>query len=409
MMMDDGALADLKVLDLTWHITGPYCTKLLADFGAEVLKIERPDGGDPARRLGPFPGDVPHPERSGLFLHLNTNKQSLTLNLKSPTGRGILLELVKDVDLVVESFRPGVVDRLGLGYADLARVNPEVVLVSISNFGQTGPYRDYALTELLAYAMGGAMHATGIPEREPVKLGATVMLMQAGNVAAAVALGAYFGKKFQGVGQHVDLSIHEIMAGNVDRAGPGLVTTAFSGQGMGSRTRQQGRTILPSGVFPCADGYVQFSGLQAHFWPRFCRMLGRPNLISDPRVADPNAFYDLDLKAELEAEVLYPWLFQHTKQEIMEAAQREGFPGTAVNTMEDIFRDPHFRARGFFTTVEHPQAGALEYPGPVARMSASPARAGRAPLLGEHNEAILCGRLGYSRGDLVILRERGVL
>ena len=157
-------LSDVRVLDLTHGISGPYCTKLLADFGADVIKVERP-GGDYARTLGPFPDDIPHPEKSGLFLFLNTNKRGIVLDLKTPDGVEMLKKLVRDADILVENFRPGVMSSLGLGYETLSAINPNLVMTSISNFGQTGPYRDFLATELTLFAMGGAMNRTGLQDR----------------------------------------------------------------------------------------------------------------------------------------------------------------------------------------------------------------------------------------------------
>jgi len=162
-------LSGVKVLDLSWYISGPYCTKLLADYGADVLKVEMPGEGDPARKLGPFFKDDPHPEKSGLFLYLNTNKKGITLNLKSSWGNDVIKELVKDVDILVESFSPDVMERLGLSYEDLEKINPRLLFTSISNFGQFGPYRDYKASELIIYGMGGAMNESGLPDREPLK------------------------------------------------------------------------------------------------------------------------------------------------------------------------------------------------------------------------------------------------
>lgn len=407
--MPQGVLADIKVLDLTWHITGPYCTKLFSDNGAEVLKVERPGSGDPARALGPFPGDLPHPEKSGVFLHLNTGKQSITLNLKTETGRGMLLRLAAEADMIVESFSPGVMERLGLGYEVLHRTNPRAVVLSISNYGQSGPYRDYRLNEITAYALGGTMHSTGIPEREPQKLGGTIILMQLGSTAAALGMAALYGALASGEGTHLDFSMMEAQAANIDRAGMGLMMASFSNAAGQGRTRGTGRTLLPNGTYPCADGYVQLTGLQIGWWDRFLAMVDRSDLLTDPRFQTPDSMYDLDLKQWIEDEILYPWLFTHTKQEIMEKAQSVGFAATALKTMEDLFVDPHFRSRNFFTTVEHPVAGTYEYPGPVIRPLAAPGAIRRAPLLGEHNEAVYCGRLGYSRADLVLLRERGII
>ena len=165
--MADLALADVRVLDFTWYIAGPYCTKLLADYGADVIKVERPGLGDPSRRMGPFPQDVPNPEKSGLFLHLNTNKRGITLNLKTALGRRIAEQLARRADVVVESFSPGVMASLGLGYAALEKLNHAVVMTSVSNFGQTGPYRDFQMSELVLSAMGTSMKTCGQPDREP--------------------------------------------------------------------------------------------------------------------------------------------------------------------------------------------------------------------------------------------------
>src|ERR1043166_8982434 len=169
--MSPQALDYVLVLDLTHYIAGPYCTKLLADYGARVIKIERPDGGDPCRQLGPFPNDAPHPEKSGLFLHLNTNKESVTLNLKLLRGRQLFMRLAAKADVVVENFHPHVMPDLGLDYPHLRPVNTRLLMTSLSNFGQTGPYRDWRAQDLGIYAMGGAMHLTGLPERRPPRAG----------------------------------------------------------------------------------------------------------------------------------------------------------------------------------------------------------------------------------------------
>src|SRR5690606_26222253 len=183
-MTSPQALDGVRVLDLTHHIAGPFCTKLLADYGADVIKIERPRVGDPARREGPFLHDEPHLEGSALFLHLNTNKRSVCLDLATPAGRDIALQLAARSHIVVENFRPGTLDRFGLGYEALRAVRPDIVLVSISNFGQSGPYRDLPMSEITAYAMGGAMNATGHRDREPLKLGGNVVQYHAGANAA---------------------------------------------------------------------------------------------------------------------------------------------------------------------------------------------------------------------------------
>jgi crotonobetainyl-CoA:carnitine CoA-transferase CaiB-like acyl-CoA transferase len=397
-------------VDLTHYISGPYATKLLADYGAEVIKIERPDGGDRARRLAPYFQDQPDLETSGLFLHLNTNKKSVTLNLKSEAGRKILLDLVRDADIVVESFSPRVLPSLGLDYVALKAVNPNLVMTSISNFGQTGPYRDYKLSEINLYALGSTMISTGLPDREPVKLGVTVEMIYAGMVSATATLGAYMGCVLQGIGQYVDLSLHEIQVGHQDRAVQGHMMYQYTGASRPARTGggSMGRNILPTGVYPVADGYVQFFTLQP-LWDRVCKMIGRPDMIDDPHFTAPENFTNNpDVKAEFDA-ILLEWLLQRTKREVMEKSQSVGYMCGAINTMEDVFEDPHLRARGFFVDIEHPRTGTLTYPGAPFIMTETPWRAGRAPLLGEHTHEVLSKRLGYSDADIVRLRDRGAI
>jgi crotonobetainyl-CoA:carnitine CoA-transferase CaiB-like acyl-CoA transferase len=406
-MMAEAALAGLTVLDLTHYIAGPYCTKLLADYGANVIKIERPDSGDPARRYGPFPHDEPHPEKSALFLHLNTNKRGITLDLKSSAGKAMFVELVRMVDVLVENFQPRVMPSLGFSHEQLARVNPRLVMTSISNFGQTGPYRDYKAQDILMYAMGGPMHQTGAPHREPVKMAGNLMQYQAGAIAATATLVGLYGAQIDGVGEHIDVSLFETHAGTVDRRSTFLTAYAYTGEV--TRRQVSGPSgMLPRGIYPCLDGYISIH-VANEWWPRLARMLERPDLLSDPKFATPAARTDIEHQAEFDA-FFYPWLLERSKREIMERAQAARVLATAVNTPEDVMRDPHFRARGFFVEVPHPDAGRVTQPGAPFRMSATPWRIRRcAPRLGEHNEEIYGGRLGLSREELVVLREQGVI
>jgi crotonobetainyl-CoA:carnitine CoA-transferase CaiB-like acyl-CoA transferase len=399
------ALEGMHVIDLTQHIVGPYATKLLADYGADVVKVERPDGGDAARRLGPFFHDTPNVEGSGLFLHLNTNKRSITLNLKHPEGREILLQLVRDADVLVESFEPRVMPSLGLDYDTLHRTNPRLVMASISNFGQSGPYRDYKMSEITAYALGGTMATTGLPHREPVKLALTVMQIYAGMVCSTAVMGAYLGSKWHEVGQQVDLSLFQLMATNQDRAL--MATAAYQYLGaMGQRSAGNRQDITPASAYPCADGYVQMFAL-VQSWPAVCNLIERPDLIEDPHFAE-NRKGNAEVNAEFE-EIFLEWLSRHGKQEIMERAQSLGYICGAGNAMEDTFRDRQLNSRGFFVDVAHPYTGPLRYPGASVRMSATPWKAGRAPLLGEHTDEVLHERLHYDEDELKRLREEEVV
>jgi crotonobetainyl-CoA:carnitine CoA-transferase CaiB-like acyl-CoA transferase len=404
--MMDQALSDVRVIDLTQAIAGPYCTKVLADLGADVLKIERPETGDPARRAGPFPGDEPHAERSGLFLHLNTNKRGITLDLKTAFGREVVRELVREADILVESFRPGTMEGMGLGYAELAAINPGLTYTSISNFGQDGPYRDWKGADIVFYAIGGSMHSTGMPDREPLKLAGTVCQYQAGNLAAAVSLMAFYGARDRGLGQQLDVSIFEAQAGSVDRRLQFLVGYVYSG--IITRREDNVTGAFPSGVYPCKDGYFDIAG-GGTFFPRTCQMMGRPELVEDPRFASVEARRDPGNKVAFE-EIFRPWALARTKRECMEAGQAAKVYCGAIFTPEDVVQDAHFRDREYFVEVYHPETGPVVYPGAPFKMSRTPWAIRRpAPLLGEHNAEVYCGRLGYSPEELVMLRAEGLV
>lgn len=398
-------LAGIRVLDLTQGIAGPFATKHFSDYGAEVIKVERPGRGDYARRLGPFPGDRPDLERSGMFLTLNTGKQSVTLDLTTATGQHLLRRLAEDVDLVVESFRPGTLERLGLGPEVLREVNPRASLVRISNFGQSGPYRDFDADDMLMYAMGGVLAVTAGEGREPVKIGLYAPLFLAGNVLSAFMMGAFFSARRRGIGERADLSIHEILASSMDRGGTNLVSYGYSGALYFEPRQPQRSSALPAGVYPCLDGYIHVL-CQLQWWPRFCRMIERPDLIDDEHLY-PNLL-DINYAPEVDA-IFFPWLLARTKQEIMEAGQAEGLAIAALNTMGDVLNDPQLKARGFFVEVDHPEAGAVTLPGVPLRMSGTPGELRRAPLLGEHTFQVLTARLGYAADEVARLEQQGVI
>ena len=337
--MTDGALSDVKVLDLTHYIAGPYCTKLLADYGADVVKVERPGVGDGSRLLGPFPADVAHPEKSGLFLHLNTNKRGITLDLKSDAGKVITLSLAAEADIVVESFRPGVMDRLGLGYDLLRGAHPNLVLTSISNFGPDRSVPRLPGLEIVFYGMGGHMIGTGVAEREPLKLGGSVSQYQAGSAAAAATMGAFYGARYQGTGQHVDVSIMETLMGSVDRRMTYLLAYQYTGE-TSQRQAMEGSANYPYGVFPCRGGYLQISG-QNNYFPRSVKMLGSPEFLMDPKWYAPGAQNDPDLREEFN-DYFIPWHLERTATEAWHAAQQAGVLSAPLNTTRDLVADPHF-------------------------------------------------------------------
>lgn len=406
--MPDQALSDVKVLDLTWHIAGPYCTKLLADYGADVIKVERAGEGDPARSIGPFFGDDPHPDKSGLFLHLNTNKRGITLNLKTATGKSIVKDLVRNADILVESFSPHVMPALGIDYETLEQINPRLVMVSISSFGQTGPYRDFKASEIVEYAMGGEMCSTGIAGREPLKLGGNVVQYQAGTVAAIATMGALYGAELQGEGQHVDVSIMETQAGSADRriiyllgyACAGVLTTRWPPPREAVRM-----VILPQGVYPCKDGFINTLSLP-QWWPRYLQALGMPELKDDPRFQN---IFSAEAGLEFDA-IWYSWLADHNRDDLFQKFLDAQIASAPVNSPADLVNNPHLKDREYFTEIDHPVTGKILYPGAPVRLTESPWQIRRpAPLLGQHNEEVYCGQLGYGPEELVKLRESGVI
>jgi crotonobetainyl-CoA:carnitine CoA-transferase CaiB-like acyl-CoA transferase len=399
-------LSDVKVLDLSWYIAGPYCTKLLADYGADVIKVERPGHGDPARRLGPFFNDEPHPEKSGLFLHLNTNKRGITLNLKTETGKRILKELAKNVDIVVESFTPRVMPSLGLDYKTLEEINPRLVMTSISNFGQTGPYRDFKGSELIFQGLGGYMYLIGTSDREPVKKAGNAIQYQLGLIASVATMVAFYGAEVRGYGDHVDVDGVREELTSID--GKIYMMTTYQYTGHVHRRKELESPL----VRVCKDGYVFMvatgSTTGALFFPAIARMLkltpaeveewGRPEILNDPVKS-----------GEFDQRFLEPWLLERNMMEIVEEAQAAGVMSTPYNTPGSLLSDPHFRERGYWKEIDHPVVGRLTYPGAPFRMGEGGWQIRRsAPLLGQHNEEVY-GELGYSKEDLTQLRQSGVI
>lgn len=404
--MMEQALSDVKVLDLSWYISGPYCTKLLADYGADVIKVEPAREGDPSRKMGPFPNDDPHLEKSGLFLYLNTNKKSITLNLKSDWGRDIIKALVKDVDILVESFRPGIMAKLGLDYETLAAINPKLVMTSISSFGQTGPYRDYRGSEIVIYGMGGAMFCNGLPEKAPLKKALTAVMFQGGNMSAVATMMAFLLARETGEGQWVDVSLMETQLGAIDRRMAQLLTYQWN-KTVTYREDPKGRLIFPFGIYACQDGYFECAGIGVN-WPGIGPMMDMPELVDDPRFSNILAQQQPGNKEAFEV-LWIPWCLEHTKKEIVERGQKAGVLCGPLATMDEVFADPHWNERGFFAEIDHPVAGKLTYPGRPIKADDMPwVIRYPAPMLGQHNEEVYA-RLGHAKEDLPGLRAAGII
>jgi benzylsuccinate CoA-transferase BbsF subunit len=383
--MPDGALHGVRVVELGEGVSAPFCARLLGDYGADVVKVERPRG-DFARRLGPFPGDRPHEEKSGLFFALNTNKRGVTLEIESTEGRDKLLELLAQVDVFVENHHPQEMRDWGLDYAALSALNPDLVMVSITPFGQTGPYTDWKGHDLNAFHLSATGHRyCGRPGEPPLEHGTFSADFFAGYAGATWGAAAVFGRHRAGGGQHIDVSCAEVLA-----------ALFVGGQTIGGYA-QDGRFDSRSGVglamagpaapFPCKDGYVWMMALELGQWQGLCRAMG------DPDWAQVELFEDMFARVQ-NADVIYPlieqWTMTLTKQEIMDLCQQNGCPTTALYTVAEVADHPHLVKRGFFSELEHPALGTMRVMGaPVLLPESAGGPQAAAPLLGQHNAEIL--------------------
>ncbi|MDO8670093.1 MAG: CoA transferase [Dehalococcoidia bacterium] len=395
-----GSLASLKVLEYSEHISGPYCTKMMADLGAEVIKVEPPFRGDRARRLGPFPGGVPHPEQSGLFLYLNTNKLGVTLDPGKATGRDMFLSLLAEADVFVQNYSQKVMADLGLDYETLRQVNPRLVMVSISPLGGTGPYKDFNCYPINSAAASSVMNQIGYPDREPLMPPEDQMSYQGAIHGAAATLVAVWEQRRRGRGQHVDVSEAECL-GNM-LVGRELTNYVYRGV-VGFRGGYRFITwYYPYAVLPCEDGFMSVIAVEDHQWDRFAVASGNPEWGTDPRFAI--RFERGKRRDELD-EMIAPWLMTHTKEEIFDLCRANRIPFAPINSIADLLNSDHLRERDYFEEVDHPATGRLTYPGAPYKLAKTPWEIrSPAPGLGEHNEEIFCRRLGYSRGDLASLR-----
>jgi len=400
--MTDGALSGLKVLDLTHYVSGPFCTKFFSDFGAEVLKVERPGTGDGSRRVGPFLNDEPHHEKSALFLFLNTGKKSITLNLKTETGVNIIKELAKEADVLVENFRPGVMESLGLGYDVLEKINPRLIMTSISSFGQTGPYRDYKATDMIEYALSGLMYVIGNYDREPIRQGGAPAQFCAGETAAISTFMALSYQQDTGKGDHLDISVLDAMIAPQFTA---LTPYIFSG-GVMRRQPKVGGAFNGNNAMETKNGYVVPVVMGNMEWSIFALSLGLTEEIDNDKFNTPAA--RIENSAELD-EILLRNFEDKTKEDLFHETQAFGSAFGVVMSSEDLVNCQHLNERGFFVEIDHPATGPLTYPGAPFKLSDSPWTGARAPLLGEHNKETYVDRLGYALEDLVKFTEAGII
>ncbi|MCI0794400.1 MAG: CoA transferase [Chloroflexi bacterium] len=393
--MPPGALDGVKVLDLSQDIAGSFCARLLADYGAEVLKLE-PPGGAALRRMGPFFQDDPHPEKSLFFLVLNLNKKGATINLESATGRAIFKELIEHVDVVVESYQPGYLASLGLGYDDLEQLNPGLVMTSITPFGQDGPYSQYQGEEIVSYAMGMIMSVSGIQGREPLKHGGFQAQYEGGlNGAAATAM-ALFSQVNTGEGQHIDVSVTECVASSMM-----ATQTMYPFMG-GTQHRRRAQGGMFTHPMACADGWIIVQTGGGASWEDICDLFEAPEMM-DPRFSDPAQRPQNG--AELDR-IIVDAIKDRSKWDLFPKAAQARILFGVVQTPRELVECPQLASRDFFREVDHPVIGRIKVPAVLFNFSVSPYQLRcPSPTLGQNNQEIYVEGLGYSQEDFCRLRQ----
>jgi len=415
-MTGESMLSPYRVLDLTGE-QGLFCGKILGDLGADVIKVEKP-GGDETRFLGPFYHDEFDPEKSLYWFAYNTNKRGITLNLESSDGREIFKKLVKTSDIVIESFSPGYMDKIGLGYSDLTQINSKIILVSITPFGQTGPYKDYKISDIVAWAMGGYMLSVGDWDRPPVRISNhSQSFLHAGGQAAQGALMALYYRDITGEGQFVDVSIRDSVA----RCTPERVTESWDFNKRivhrGGGGQQPAVRIIRA--WPCKDGYISaffWSGPDARRWNSpLIRWMDHEGKADDfLKGINWDEFNLQTITQDTYDKIAKPvgdFFKSHTKAELLQGALEFNAQLYPISTTEDIDANPQLASRGYWVQVEHPELGtSIKYPGAFAKSSEVPLKSPfRAPLIGEHNLEIYENELGIPRNELIRLKQAGVI
>jgi crotonobetainyl-CoA:carnitine CoA-transferase CaiB-like acyl-CoA transferase len=395
-MTDSAALEGVKVLDFTQIMAGPYCTMMLADMGADVVKVEKPNGGDDTRRMGP-----PFIEgESAAFLGINRNKRSIVVDLRSDEGREIVMEMARGYDVLVQNFRPGSLERMGLGYEQVRELNPAMVYCTISGFGVTGPYAWRGGFDLVTQGMSGLMSVTGHPDSPPTKVGVPVCDLNAGMFAAIGILTAYINRLKTGEGQHVDTSLLE---GGIAYTFWESAMYFATGDVPGPKGSAH-RLTAPYQAFETSDGYVNIGAANQANWERLCAAIGREELVSDSKFVEPRDRMDnLD---ELIA-TLEQTFSQKSSEYWLDALEAAGVPAGPIYDIRQVYEDPQVRAREMIFETDHPVAGRTSNIGIPIKLSETPGRFQRpAPTLGQHTDEVL-RELGRSDGEIAALRAQG--
>jgi formyl-CoA transferase len=394
-----GALCGIRVIDMTRVLAGPYCTLLLGDMGAEIIKIEVPGHGDDSRKYPPFIGT-----ESAYFMNLNRNKKSLTLNLKAPEGKNVFLDLVKRSDVLIENFRPGTLDDLGVGYAKLKTINPNLVYSSISGFGHSGPYKDLPGYDIIGQAMGGIMSVTGWPDSPPSRTGTAIADILAGLCACIGILSSLMAVRNGCAGQKVDIALVDSVVSAMET----ILQIYLVENRIPQRTGNRYEFIYPYDTFKAKDGWVVIAVGNNKLWEVFCDAIGTNHLLEDPKFKDN---YDR-VKAHVEVKrIVEEWTGPRTVKEVVEFLLSKTIPCAPLYTVKEVVEDPHIAgARQMIREVEHPVAGRIKVIGSPINLSETPTEIYfPAPLLGQHSSELLKSVLDYSDDQIDALKREKII
>lgn len=398
-MNNTGALQGVKILDLSRVLAGPFATMMMADMGAEVIKIEIPIKGDDSRQFGPFVKG-----ESAYYMNLNRNKKGITLNLKSPIGKEMFLKMIEKADIILENYRPGTMEKLGLGYEELKKVNPAIIYACVSGFGHYGPYKDRAGYDIIGQAMSGLMSTTGFPGGEPTRTGTAMSDVLAGLSVTIGTLAALNYKNKTGLGQKVDVSLVDSTVASMEIINQIYLVEKRIPERIGNRYE----SVYPYDSFKASDGRIVIAAGNDKLWSKVCELMGKPELATcekfDKNIKRVNKHEEVKLIVEA-------WSSKHTIDELNDALLKVGVPVSPINTIDRVVKDPHIAgAREMFVEIEHPIAGKMKITGSHIKLSKTKSSIRTpAPILGQHNKEIYSELLDFSEEEIKSMKEEGII
>ncbi|MDK2905293.1 MAG: CoA:oxalate CoA-transferase [Eubacteriaceae bacterium] len=390
-------LSEVKVLDLSRVLAGPYCSMILADLGADVVKVEMPKKGDDSRAFGPFVNG-----ESAYFMSINRNKKSITLNLKAPKGKEIFKNLVKKFDVVLENFRPGTMERLGLGYDVLKKINPGLIYAACSGYGQTGPYTNRPAYDAVIQAMGGLMSITGFPEGRPTRVGASIADITAGLFTTIGIMAALVKRKSTGEGDMVDIAMLDSIVAVLENAIARYEITGKVPGPIGNRHP----SITPFESFRVSDGEIMVAVGNDDLWAKFCQAIDKPELIDEPKFkTNPQRVENYDALKP----ILQSVMAQKSVDEWILILEKAGVPCSPINTIDRVVNHPQVMARDMIVKIHHPTAGEIKIPGSPLKFNNAKVIFNPAPILGQHTDEILKELLNMNENEINMLRNNEII